>query len=192
MEVSVPKPGILTVYTGCMASGKSALLINRVTYLRSLQKSVAVCLPAHQHHAAIRARSRAGPSEYALHFREPVDLLRYTRSGDVLAIDEVQDLEMAYAPTIAQLLDRGFPIIAAGRDTDFRGEPFPIMEWLADRATERTVLRAVCTMCYAPATRSQRLVHGEPAHWDSPIREEGSPRETYEPRCAEHHIVPRA
>ena len=190
-EVIVSKIGTLTVFDGCMAAGKSSLLLSRVLYLRSLGKSVAVSMHASSHRERLHAISRAGQQEYALRFKEPIDLLRYTRSVDILAIDEVQDLEMDFAPTLAQLLDRGYPIVAAGRDTDFRGEIFPIMAWLQGRATEHTTLTAVCTTCFGPATRSQRLVRGEPAPWDSPIREQGPPLETYEPRCLEHHVVPR-
>jgi len=182
--------GTLTIFIGCMASGKSALLLNRVAYLRSLKRAVSVSMHASSHRERYYAVSRAGPQEYALRFKDPSDLLRTLRNGEVLAIDEVQDLEMDFTPTIAQLLDRGFSIIASGRDTDFRGEPFPIMEWLAERATEVMRLTAVCNICLGTATRSQRLVRGEPTPWDSPIREQGPPLETYEPRCFLHHVVP--
>ncbi|MCE9586516.1 hypothetical protein K8R04_04345 [Candidatus Uhrbacteria bacterium] len=191
MEVNVSKFGTLTLFTGCMASGKSALLLNRVAYLRTLGRSVAVSMHASSHRDRLHAFSRAGQQEYALRFKDPSDLLRFTRNGEILAIDEIQDLEMDFAPVLAQLFDRGFPLVAAGRDTDFRGIVFPIMDWLRARATEHTILTAVCTTCFGPATRSQRLVRGEPAHWDSSIREQGPPLETYEPRCVEHHVVPR-
>jgi len=146
---------------------------------------------ASSHWERYYASSRAGPQEYALRFNDPSDLPRMIRNGEVIAIDEVQDLDMEFVPTFAQLLDRGFSMVASGRDADFRGESFPIMDWLTLRASEVTRLTAVCTVCLAPATRSQRLLQGEPAHWDSPIREQGPPLETYEPRCLAHHIVPR-
>ncbi|MEI7512043.1 MAG: AAA family ATPase [Candidatus Uhrbacteria bacterium] len=184
------KIGTLTLFAGCMASGKSALLLNRVAFLRSLGKNVAVAMHASSHRERMYAVSRAGPQEYALRFREPSDLLRFTRSGEILAIDEIQDLETDFAPTLYQLLDEGRSIVVAGRDTNFRGEPFPIMEWLTSHATEHTILTAVCTSCFNTASRSQRFVRGEPAHWDSPIREQGSPHETYESRCLIHHVVP--
>lgn len=181
--------GNLTVFTGCMASGKSALLLNRVAFLRDHKEMVPVCLP-NTYRDRVRAVSRAGPTEYALHLREPKDIIRYTVSSPFLAIDEAQDLDMDYVPYIVQCLDRGNTVIIAGRDTDFRGEPFPIIEWFMERATVLTPLTAMCAVCRKPATRSQRLVLKEPAPWNSPIREEGPPRESYEPRCLEHHIVP--
>lgn len=182
--------GTLTLFRGCMASGKSALLLNRVAYLRMLHRTVNVVMHVSSHRERMHAVSRAGPTEYALRIKEPDDLLRYTRGDEILAIDEVQDLEMDFSAVITKLLDRGSTIVAAGRDTDFRGEPFPFMEWLAERATEPQTLTAVCTVCLRHATRSQRLVRGEPAHWSSPIREQGPPDEAYEPRCLAHHVVP--
>lgn len=184
------KHGKLTLFTGCMASGKSALLLNRVAYLRSLKQSVSVCMHSVSHRERLHAISRAGPQEYALRVTEPADLLRYVRTGEILAIDEVQDLELSFTDMLSHLLDRGFMIVVAGRDTDFRGEVFPMMEWLSMRATEHIRLSAVCTMCFGPALRSQRIVRGEPALWNSPIHEQGSPLETYEPRCIDHHVVP--
>lgn len=184
------KPGILTLFTGCMASGKSALLLNRVAYLRSLNKNVSVAMHAVSHRERMHAVSRAGPQEYALRFKGPSDLQHFIRNGEILAIDEIQDLGMSFSAAIGQILDRGFSIVAAGRDTDFRGETFPLMEWLALRAMERVSLSAVCTTCFSPALRSQRLIRGEPAHWDSPVHEQCLPFETYEPRCLDHHQIP--
>ena len=184
------KLGTLTLFTGCMASGKSALMLNRVAYLRHLGKTVTVAMHGSSYRDRMYAISRAGLQEYALRFKEPNDLLRFTRSGEILAIDEAQDLEIEFAAAITQLIDRGYMVIAAGCDTDFRGEPFPIMEWLAAHATEHTALTAVCTNCLGSATHSQRLVRGEPAPWDSPIHEQGPPLESYEPRCHAHHEVP--
>lgn len=179
----------LTAFSGCMASGKSALLLNRVAYLRSLGKDVSVYLHITSHRDRLYAVSRAGKQEYALRFRKPDDLLRFP-TNEVLAIDEAQDLNLAYTSTLLSLIDRGVVVIAAGRDTDFRGEPYPIMDWMREHATEYQCLTAVCTVCLGTAKRSQRLVRGEPAPADSPIHERGLPEESYEPRCLEHHIVP--
>ncbi len=182
--------GSLTIFAGCMASGKSALLLNRVAYLRSLKVSVVVALPQGMYGDPTRAVSRAGPSEYALRFREADDLRRWARSEEVLAIDEIQDQEPWIVEVIAELRESGHMIVVAGRDTNFRGEPFPVMTALQAIADEYTLLTAVCAKCRRKAERSQRLVRGEPAQWDSPIREQGPPLETYEPRCFLHHVVP--
>jgi thymidine kinase len=91
---------------------------------------------------------------------------------------------------IATLIVQGRTVVVAGRETNFRGDPFPIMKQLERMAESYMVLTAVCVVCGRKAERSQRLVDGSPAHWESPIRERGGPRETYQPRCIAHHDVP--
>lgn len=181
---------MLTVFSGCMASNKSNLLFCRVEWLVSRKIAVCVTLPKDTRANSLVARSRAGPEQYALLFKDHQDLERWSSRCDVLAIDEIQNQDLWVAEVIEQLVERGKHIVVAGRDTNFRGEPFPIMERLAALAEEHTKLTAVCAICLHRAERSQRLVRGEPAHWNSDILEKGSPTETYEARCLTHHLVP--
>jgi thymidine kinase len=51
-------------------------------------------------------------------------------------------------------------------------------------------LTAVCPVCGAPATRTQRLVNGQPARFDDPVILVGA-QEAYEPRCRKCHVVVR-
>ncbi|HLA24047.1 MAG TPA: thymidine kinase, partial [bacterium] len=50
-------------------------------------------------------------------------------------------------------------------------------------------LQAICMVCGAPASRTQRLVNGRPAAYTDPIILIGA-QEAYEARCREHHVVP--
>jgi thymidine kinase len=52
-------------------------------------------------------------------------------------------------------------VIAAGLDQDYRGEPFGPMGPLLAVAEYVTKLHAVCAVCGAHASRSQRLVASE-------------------------------
>jgi thymidine kinase len=52
-----------------------------------------------------------------------------------------------------------------------------------------TKLTAVCVVCGAPATRTQRLVNGRPASFYDPIILVGA-AESYEARCRHCHAVP--
>lgn len=186
--------GTLTAYVGPMAANKSANFVERVRWLRKEGYAVSVCLPSEVDAKLMHAQSRTGVQEYADRFRDSRDIERWMNEVDgvkkALAIDEVQDAGLWLVEALATLLVQGRTIVVAGRETDFRGEPFPIMKQLERMAESYMVLTAVCVTCGRKAERSQRLVDGRPAHWESPIRERGGPRETYQPRCIAHHEVP--
>jgi thymidine kinase len=61
---------------------------------------------------------------------------------------------------------------------------------LMAKAEKVEKLQAICMVCGGPASRTQRLVNGEPAHYDEPIVVVGA-QEMYEARCRQHHQVPR-
>jgi thymidine kinase len=80
-------------------------------------------------------------------------------------------------------------MIVAGLDMDFRGEPFGPMPLLMAEAEEVEKLHAICVVCGATASRTQRLINGLPAQYDDPIILVGA-SEVYEARCRYHHEVP--
>jgi len=51
-------------------------------------------------------------------------------------------------------------------------------------------LSAICMVCGEPATRTQRLIDGRPAHYNEPIVVVGASN-MYEARCRRCHDVPR-
>lgn len=67
------------------------------------------------------------------------------------------------------LANRGYRVIVAGLDQDFRGLPFGQVPQLMAIAEHVTKLQAVCSVCGSPASRTQRLIDGEPAAFDDPI-----------------------
>ena len=81
-------------------------------------------------------------------------------------------------------------VIVAGLDTDFRGEPFGSMPILMAEAENVSKLHAICMVCGDDASRTQRLVNGNPARYDDPVVIVGA-SEMYEARCRLHHEVPR-
>ena len=82
-------------------------------------------------------------------------------------------------------------MIVAGLDQDFQGEPFGQMPQLMAIAESVTKLQAVCASCGSPASRTQRLINGEPASYDDPIILVGA-SESYEPRCRHRHVVQKS
>src|SRR5690606_27678655 len=103
----------------------------------------------------------------------------------VVAIDEAQFFDETLVELVGRLADVGKRVILAGLDLDFRGEPFGPMPGLLARAEVVEKLTAICR-CGMAATRTQRLIHGAPAHFDDPIVLVGA-AESYEPRCRECH-----
>ena len=63
----------------------------------------------------------------------------------------------------------------------------PVLMAQAERVDK---LQAICMVCGRPASRTQRLIDGKPAHDDEPVVLIGA-SELYEARCREHHCVPR-
>jgi thymidine kinase len=109
---------------------------------------------------------------------------------NVIAIDEVQFFDWTVAELCEKLANEGRRVILAGLDMDFRGEPFGPMPLLMAQAEGVDKLQAICMVCGSPASRTQRLINGRPAHYNDPVIMVGA-SEVYEARCREHHQVPR-
>lgn len=108
---------------------------------------------------------------------------------EVVAIDEVQFFDWKIAEVCDELANQGRRVMIAGLDQDFRGEPFGPMPLLLAMAEDVTKLTAICVICGAPATRTQRLIDGRPARYDDPVILVGG-SESYEARCRHCHSVP--
>ncbi len=79
----------------------------------------------------------------------------------------------------------------AGLDMDFRGEPFGPMPVLMAQSESVDKLQAICMVCGAPASRTQRLIDGRPVSYDAPVILVGA-EEVYEARCRKCHAVPKS
>ena len=101
-------------------------------------------------------------------------------------IDEVQFLDDGIVAVCDDLANKGIRVIVGGLDTDFKGDPFKNVANLLAKAEYITKLTAICVKCGAPATKTQRIVNGEPAKKDDPIIIVGA-SECYEPRCRHCH-----
>jgi thymidine kinase len=186
-----PSGGWVEVIAGVMFSGKSEELIRRVRRALIARKRVQV-FKSHldnRYGGVFRVGSHDGRMLDAI----PVDssdqiVLRLDPLAQVVAIDEVQFLDAGIVPLANELATRGRRVILAGIDTDFRGEPFGPMPQLMCAAEVVDKLHAICVLCGAPATRNQRLIHGKPARYDSPLVMVGG-AETYEARCRACHKI---
>jgi thymidine kinase len=185
--------GRLEVICGSMFCGKTEELIRRVRRAIIARQTVQVFKHSlDKRYGEAHVISHSGQNIDATPVLSAADVLTLTQQGTtVVAIDEVQFFEHDIIQAIETLAERNIRVIAAGLDMDFRGEPFGPIADLMSRAEEVVKLQAICMVCGNPASRTQRLVNGKPAHFNEPIILVGA-TESYEPRCRQHHSVPRS
>ncbi len=179
--------GRLHVIAGCMSSGKTGELIRLLS--RHAVTSDTIVLYKHDVDSrdGCKARSRLGTEMEAVVVARPEDI-----DGDgfrVVAIEEGQFFGEGLVPVVRGLLEQGHLVYVTGLNQDFRGEPFGVMPVLMSLADEISLLTAICQKCHGVGTRTQRIIDGEPAPWDSPLILVGG-AECYEARCPDCHEVP--
>ncbi|MFC1640689.1 thymidine kinase [Patescibacteria group bacterium] len=184
--------GRLEMITGCMFSGKSGEVIRRIerTQRISTRSKIQVFNSRlDERYDTAKVVTHSGGKMKA-ETADKADAVRrlVKKETEVVVIDEVQFFDDAIVDVIEGLVRDGRRVIAAGLDLDFRGEPFGPMPQLLARADKVEKLTAICTVCKAPATRTQRLVDGQAATYDEPIVVVGA-ADKYEARCLRHHEV---
>jgi len=182
--------GWIEVICGPMFSGKTEELIRRVKRARIARQKVQVFKHSlDARYDAERVTSHAGAQLEAIPVREAQEILELLEPDtEVVAIDEAQFFDWSIADVCQELAERGLRVIVAGLDMDFRGEPFGPVPILMAQAEQVDKLQAVCVLCGAPATRTQRLINGKPAYYDDPVIMVGA-EEVYEPRCRRCHKI---
>ncbi|WP_255149232.1 thymidine kinase [Halorarius halobius] len=191
---AITNSGWVEVVTGCMFSGKTEELLRRVRRAEIAGQSVAAFTPAIDDrygtatigsHAGRRIEARVVDPE------DPAPDIHADLNGEqVVAVDEANFFSEPLVEVCRDLADEGRRVIVSGTDQTFRGEPFsPIPELMAT-AEYVEKFQAICSQCGEPATRNQRLIEGDPAHYDDPTIMVGA-EESYEARCRSCHVVRR-
>jgi len=175
--------GSIEVVCGPMFSGKTEELIRRVKRAQIAKQRVQIFKPAidirYDIEDVVSHSSQAIKSEPV---ENAVDILiRLKDSTRVVAIDEVQFFDDAIITVVTKLAARGYRVICAGLDLDYRAQPFGPMPLLLALADDVFKIHAICTVCGAPATRSQRLSLN---HKEQILLGE---TEAYEARCRGHY-----
>ena len=184
--------GWIELICGSMFSGKTEELIRRVRRAKIARQMVQVFKPAMDTRYTMEAvTSHNGLGVDAVPVQSAAEIEKQIRpETTVVAIDEVQFFGWEVTDLCQKLADRGVRVIAAGLDMDFRGEPFGPMPVLMAQAESVEKLQAICVVCGNPASRTQRLINGQPAAYDDPVILVGG-SESYEARCRKCHQVPR-
>lgn len=182
--------GWIECIAGSMFSGKSEELIRRLRRGLYAKQKVVVFKPKIDNRYSMDAVvSHNGTQIEAHNVARSEEILDYVTSDvDIVAIDEVQFFDPGVVAVATTLAEAGHRVIVAGLDMDFKGVPFDPVPELMAVSEHVTKLQAVCAVCGAPSSRTQRLIDGQPAHINDPIILIGA-KESYEPRCREHHIV---
>lgn len=196
--------GKLELMLGPMSSNKTAELLRRAEMRRQYAgQYVLVLKPSDDTKGGpgvVESRNPNGHGKMdAIEFRssDPWQVLQAIKDTEqkigkrveCIAIDEGQFVEDLFL-FIKYLLDKNHDVLVAGLDLDFRAVPFGEMlnlTWLVSAyGGSITECMAYCS-CGTRALYSQRLIEGQPARYDSPVK---MPGDSYEPRCAEHFILP--
>lgn len=178
--------GSIEVVCGPMFSGKTEELIRRVKRAQIAKLRVQIFKPKiDDRYDANDVVSHSSQTVKAIPVQDSEELLRKVHDlTRVVGIDEVQFFDTKVVDIVNKLANRGFRVICAGLDLDFKGVPFGPMPELLAIADEVQKISAICTICGNPATRSHRLIQKEDS--DQVLVGES---ESYEARCRQHWFV---
>lgn len=184
--------GWIEVICGSMFSGKSEELIRRVRRVQIAKKKVQVFKPTIDDRYDIQhIYSHNGTKVEAINVIKSKEILETVEPDtEVIAIDEAQFYDHDIVSICQKFADQGRRVIIAGLDQDFRGEPFGPIPKLLAIAEYVDKLQAICMVCGNTASRTQRLVNGQPAKYSDPTILIGA-KESYEARCRKCHVVPK-
>jgi len=183
--------GWIEVICGSMFSGKTEELIRRLRRAEYARQKVQVFKPVLDDRYGIANVSSHAGNRFEAQVVSTVNEIAELVEADsnVIGIDEVQFFGWEIAELCNWLANCGKRVIVAGLDMDFRGEPFGPMPVLIAQAEQIDKLQAICMVCGASASRTQRLVDGKPVSYDAPVIVVGA-EEVYEARCRKCHQVP--
>ena len=187
------KFGWIECICGSMFSGKSEELLRRIKRGVIAKQKVLLFKPSiDNRYDENRVSTHNGNSYDSISIEKSSDILNFVKDTkyDIIGIDEIQFFDNDIVKIINKLADDGIRVIVAGLDMDFKAEPFHPMPEIMAISEMVTKLHAVCNKCGKEASRSQRLINGEPAKYDDPIVAIGA-SESYEARCRHCHEIKR-
>ena len=186
--------GFVEVVCGPMFAGKTEELIRRIKRLEYAKQNFLVFKPKidnrYSREGEIVSHNLSKASAVLVDNSD--EIVRYINGNknklDAVVIDEAQFFDEGIVKVADSLADAGIRVIVGGLDRDFRGEPFGPMPELLAIAEFVTKLTAICVKTGRPATRTQRIINGNPANYDDEIVLVGA-KESYEPRARHSHEV---
>ena len=147
--------GKIEVITGCMFSGKSTELLNRLKTCS--EKYILVKPKIDTRYGLTNVVTHSGEKESAIVVNSLSEVYQNLNGVNVLGIDEAQFFPISIIKDCKKLKKSGIRIIAAGLNKDYLNKEFKPVTGLLKIADSITKLYAICNICEAPATNSHRL-----------------------------------
>jgi thymidine kinase len=195
------KRGSITVYTGCMFSGKTDSMLTAFDRAFYAKQSFICFKPSVDKRFGeniVKSRSKVTTIEATV---LPVNgteedfekVLKMVEDIDLVGFDEMQFFGVWIVKLINRLRRMGKKVVLNGLDMDHRGEAFDTSCAVMGIADETEKLHAVCSCCGADAIYSQKLINGIPVTDGSSVDVEdvsGTSKTTYEARCSNCFVYP--
>jgi thymidine kinase len=155
-----PRTGCIEVVCGSMFSGKTEELLRRLKRAKLARQRVQLFKPkVDNRYDESKVVTHEGLAADALPVAGVEELLMHVAPDTVVVgIDEAQFFGQEIVHAADALANKGVRVIAAGLDQDYMGRPFGSMPALMAVAEFVTKLHAICSVCGAQASRSQRIV----------------------------------
>lgn len=173
--------GWIEVVVGSMFSGKTEELIRRLRRAEFARLQIQVFKPIiDKRYNEMAVTSHNFTTMNSMPIQDADDIWTHLHPGTkVVGIDEGQFFSQNLVKVAQDLADRGLRVIIAGLDTDWQGHPFEPMPTLMAIAESVTKQHAVCVVCGATASRTQRTAGGG----DQVLV---GTHDAYEARCRQH------
>lgn len=183
--------GRIEVITGCMFAGKTEELLRRLRRAEIANADIEIVKP--------EIDDRYGEETVGTHVGRTWEarIISLDEEGrdelnsidaDIIAVDEFNFFDSSFVPVLNELANDGKRVMVSGLDQTYRGEPFSPMDEAIAIADGVDKLSAVCEKCGSEATKTQRIINGEPAKADEPTVVVGA-EESYQARCRKCHTV---
>lgn len=171
------RTGWIEVICGSMFSGKTEELIRRLNRAKIAKQRVEIFKPeVDKRYDEKNVVSHDANAVQCTPVQTAAQILLYDIDVDVVGIDEAQFFDLELVNVANVLADRGFRVIVAGLDMDFRGVPFGPIPGLMATAEYVTKVHAICMNCGNLAQYSHRTIKNE----SLVVLGE---KESYEPLC---------
>lgn len=176
--------GRLTVICGPMFAGKTTELLKRILWARNGErKDVLVLKTAFDvRYSRTEVITHDGLAAEAVVLHAFSDVETRLKEADLVCFDEVQffqNMDRDVVELIKGLLETGTDVVAAGLDTNWKGDAFSATGLLMAMADEVVKLRAHCAVCGQPAHKTFKKVEDE-------LEIQLGHGDLYEPRCNRH------